>query len=591
MARTIMQQFDEIVAQWPHKPALRAKKAGRWQATSWKAYREESRRAARGFMARGLKPGQGVAILSFNRPEWFIADVAAIMAGGVPAGIYISCSPEQCQYITDHCEAPILVLEDSAQLEKIRKVRDQLPLLTTIVMLDGTDPADDVLTWDELLAGADEVTEEALDERIAAQEPDDVCTLIYTSGTTGPPKAVMLSHHNITWTCESLVHSMESIEYGPDDQVVSYLPLSHIAEQIVSLHLPMQYGGCAWFVESLETLVDTLKEAQPSMFFAVPRVWEKMQAKIIAAAAGNSGLKKKIGMWAKGVGLAGGRAVQAGRSRPWLYPLADKLVFSKVRAALGFDRCRLMITAAAPIGIDTLEFFMSLGVPIVEVYGMSECTGTTSISLPDRYKLGKAGYAIPGTEMKIEADGEICMRGPHVFKGYFKEEAATAECLDDEGWLFSGDIGTLDADGFVQITDRKKELIVTAGGKNIAPQMIESLLKSIPAVGQAVAIGDRRKFISALIALDGENVAAEAEKAGIPERTLSEVAKSPAFHDYLERQILAVNAKMSKVEGVKKFVILPCELTPEGGELTPTMKLKRRVINEKYAAEIDSMYA
>lgn len=591
MARTMIQVFDEIVAQWPHKPALRARRAGRWQATSWTVYRNQARRAARGFIARGLEVGQGVAILSFNRPQWFLADVAAIMAGGVPAGIYTSCSPEQCQYITDHCEAPIIVVEDAAQLEKIRKVRDQLPRLKTIVLLDGSDPADDVLSWDELLTCADEITEEALDERIAAQQPDDVCTLIYTSGTTGPPKAVMLSHRNITWMCEALVRAIENIEYGPDDQVVSYLPLSHIAEQIVSLHLPMHYGGCAWFVESLETLGDTLKEAQPSMFFAVPRVWEKMQAKIIAAAAGNSGLKKKIGMWAKGVGLEGGMAMQEGRRRPLLYPLADMLVFTKVRAALGFERCRLWVTSAAPIALDTLEFFMSLGIPIVEVYGMSEATGTTSISLPERYKLGKAGYAIPGTELKIAADGEICMRGPHVFKGYFKEEAATAEALDDEGWLHSGDIGTLDADGFVQITDRKKELIVTAGGKNIAPQMIESLLKSIPAVGQAVAIGDRRKFISALIALDGENVAAEAEKAGIGERALADVAKSSVFHDYLSRQIEAVNAKLSKVEGVKKFVILPCELTPEGGELTPTLKLKRRVIHEKYAAEIDSMYS
>jgi len=591
MARTLIQVFDEVAARWPHKPAMRANIGGRWQAISWSAYREQARRVARGFMARGLEPGQGVGILSFNRPEWFIADVAAIMAGGIPAGLYISCSPEQCQYIIDHCEAPILVAEDLAQLEKIRQVRGQLPRLQTIVLLDGSDPADDVISWDELLACADDVTDEALDARIAAQQPDDLCTLIYTSGTTGPPKAVMLSHHNITWICEALLNALSRLEYGPDDQVVSYLPLSHIAEQIVSLHTPMHYGGCAWFVESLETLGDTLKEARPAMFFAVPRVWEKMQAKIIAAAAGSSGLKKKIGAWARSVGLEAGRAVQAGRSRPLLYPLADKLVFSKVRAALGFDRCRLWVTSAAPIALDTLEFFMSLGVPVVEVYGMSEAAGTTSISLPNRYKLGKAGYAIPGTELKIAADGEICMRGPHIFLGYYKDEAATAEAIDADGWLLSGDIGTIDADGFLQITDRKKELIVTAGGKNISPQLIESLLKSIPAVGQAVAIGDRRKFISALVTLDAENVAAEAERAGIPERAPDDVAKSPAFHDYLAHQVDAVNAKLSKVEGVKKFVILPDELTPEGGELTPTLKLKRRVIDEKYAADIDGMYA
>ncbi len=271
-------------------------------------------------MARGLEPGQGMGILSFNRPEWFLADVAAIMAGGIPAGLHISCSPEQCQYIIDHCEASILVAEDLAQLEKIRQVRERLPLplprLQTIVLLDGSDPADDVISWDELLACADDVTDEALDARIAAQQPDDLCTLIYTSGTTGPPKAVMLSHHNITWICEALLVALSRLDHGPDDQVVSYLPLSHIAEQIVSLHTPMHYGGCAWFVESLETLGDTLKEARPSMFFAVPRVWEKMQAKILAAAAGSQQRPEEED---RGVGQErgpGGGPGGAGRAQP-----------------------------------------------------------------------------------------------------------------------------------------------------------------------------------------------------------------------------------------------------------------------------------
>jgi long-subunit acyl-CoA synthetase (AMP-forming) len=354
----------------------------------------------------------------------------------------------------------------------------------------------------------------------------------------------------------------------------------------------MTFGGCVYFERTIENLGETLRAARPAVFLGVPRVWEKIQAKIVAGAASSSALKKKIGAWARRVGLAAGYAEQQGRARPLAYGLADRLVFRKVRALLGLDRCRIAVSSTAPIGISTLEFFLSLGIPICEVYGMSECTGPATLSIPTRYRTGKAGYAIPGTELRIAEDGEVCIRGPHVFKGYFKNEAATAEALDADGWLRSGDIGNLDRDGFLQITDRKKELIITAGGKNIAPTLIESALKSVPVIAQAVAIGDRRKFVSALVTLNAERVAVEARAAGIAGVTDPESAAGSApFQAHLMKLVADACSALSRVEAVKKITILPRELSEEGGELTPTLKLKRRVIHEKYAAEIEAMYS
>jgi long-subunit acyl-CoA synthetase (AMP-forming) len=346
-----------------------------------------------------------------------------------------------------------------------------------------------VCSWDALDGLAGQVPEEKLEERIAAQKPGDLCELIYTSGTTADPKGVMLSHENLTWTAST---AAKAVMARSSDRLISYLPLSHIAEQLVSLHMPMTVGACSWFAESLEKLGDDLREVKPTLFVAVPRVWEKIQAKMVAAGAQNSKVKKMIASWARKQGLAGGYADQRGAAKPMLYGLADRLVFSKVRDKLGFDCVRMVGTTAAPISRETLEFFLSLGIPIYEIYGMSECTGPTTLSLPHRYRTGSAGPALAGTEVKIAEDGEVCMRGPHVFKGYYKNEAATRETLDEEGWLHSGDIGRIDEDGFLYITDRKKELIITAGGENIAPQMIEGKLRAMKVIGQAVVIGDRR---------------------------------------------------------------------------------------------------
>lgn len=588
--RTVMQVLEEAARQWPNVAATQVKRQGAWKGMTWKQYRDEARLTARAFMKLGLQPGNGVAIIGYNCPEWFLADVGAIYAGGVPAGIYTTSSAEQCQYITHHCEAAIAVVEDKAQLAKYLSVRDQMPLLKAIVVIDGSgvDHSKGIYGWGDLAKLGGEVPESELEARIAAQKADDMATLIYTSGTTGPPKAVMISHDNITWTARA---ALPLIGMQPGESIVSYLPLSHIAEQVVSIHGPMVVGCTTWFAESVEKLPEALQEVRPHAFLGVPRVWEKIQAKIMAAGAQNKGLKKKIATWARGVGLAGGYAEQEGKSKGFSYKLADKLVFSKVKAKLGLDRCRFQITAAAPISKSTLEFFLSLGVPIYEVYGMSECTGPATISLPGRYKTAKAGFIFPGTELKIAEDGEICMRGRHVFMGYLKNEEATKETLDADGWLHSGDIGVLDPDGFLRITDRKKDLLITAGGENVAPQVIEGLLKGIPVVSQAVVLGDRMKFLTALVTLDPDRLPTDAAAAGSPAKTPSEAAACPKFNAWMMVQVNDVNSRLARVQTIKKVTILPHDLSVEGGELTPTMKVKRKVVNERYAKEIASMYA
>jgi long-subunit acyl-CoA synthetase (AMP-forming) len=589
MTRTVMDVFTQTVANYGNQPALRTKVNGSWQAISWQAYYDETRLAARSMMHLGLQKGQGVAIIGYNCSRWFISDIAAIMAGGVPAGIYTTNSAEQCQYITHHCEAAIAVVENTTQLEKFKAIRGDLPHLKAIVLMEGSDDGDGIYSWDEFIGLSEQVTDTALDERIASQSPDELATLIYTSGTTGPPKAVMISHNNITWTAQAV---SEAIHSRPGDQLLSYLPLSHVAEQIVSVHGPMAFGGTVNFAESLDLLGDNLREVRPHFFLGVPRVWEKIQAKMEAAGAQNSPLKKKIAAWARKKGLQGGYAEQNGQGKPFLYGLANKLVFSKVRDKLGLDRSRMQITAAAPISKSTLDFFLSLGIPIYEVYGMSECSGPATISLPHKYRTGKAGFVLSGTELKtLEDNGEICMRGPHVFMGYLKNEEATADTLDSEGWLHSGDVGEIDGDGFLQITDRIKDLLITAGGENIAPQLIEGELKTIPIVSQAIVVGDRRKFLSCLLTLDPEKIGANAKAAGSNASSLEEAIACDAFNNHIQSQIEAVNKNLARVQTIKKFKIVPQEFSVETGELTPTMKVKRKVVREKYADIIEGFYA
>ena len=587
MPDTVFEIFEATARAQADRPAMARKRGGTWERTTWRGYRDAVRQAARALVATGVKPGQGVVILAFNRPEWYVANLAAIAVGARPAGIYTNSTPEQCRYVTEHAEAAVAFVENRDALDRLQGAGGRPNGLAAVVLMDGA-PEPGVLAWNDFLARGDASHDAEVERRTAAAKADDVATLIYTSGTTGTPKGVMLTQRNLAFIAEK---AQEILPVGAGDRIISYLPLSHIAEQVVSHLLSLATGACVHFAESLEKLPENLREVRPHIFLGVPRVWEKIQAGIQAAGAQASPLRRRIAAWAKAVGLTGGYADQEGRPRPWSYGLAERLVFSKVRARLGFDEARMLVVSAAPIAKETLDYFQSLGLPIMEVYGMSECTGPTTMSVPKRYRLGRAGFAIPGTELRIADDGEVLIRGPHVFKGYYKNEEATRETLDAEGWIHSGDVGEIDEDGFLRVTDRKKELLITSGGKNIAPQHLEGKLKQIAAVSQAVAVGDRRSYVVALLTIDPLRVAAEAEKAKSPARTPDEAARCPVFKAYVEAQVEELNKGLARYETIKKIALLSKELSVETGELTPTLKLKRRVILERHRETIQALYA
>lgn len=587
MAQTIMQVMDASAAKYAALPALKTKSHGQWQTTTWAEYRTETRLVARALMALGLGTKEGLVIIGDNCHQWFIGNIAAIYSGAIPAGIYTTSSPEQCQYIADNCNATVAIVENSAQLTKFKAIADQLPKLQAIVMMKGSDPAEHIHAWDDLPKLAEHVSEKALDERIKAQQHDDICTLIYTSGTTGNPKGVMLSHSNLSWMAQS---SVETYDCNSDERIISYLPMSHIAEQIFSLYIPMYCGGCTSFAESLGKLGDNLCEVRPTSFVAVPRVWEKIQTKILIAGKVSPPLRKKVVAWARKKGLAGGYALQQKKPLPLFYKLADKLFFSKVRQQLGFDRCRNLLSSAAPISLDTLEFFLSLGLPICEIYGMSECSGPATVGRANNFNTDKLGPCLPGTEMRIADDGEILMRGPHIFAGYINNETATNEAIDNAGWLHTEDIGELDSQGFLQVTGRKKDIIITSGGENVAPQLLEGKIKAITAVSQVVVIGDQRKYLTALITLDDETLNSELSNAGSKALGAEEAAQCKQLRSHLQRQISDINKNLAQAQSIKKFTILAQDFTIEGSELTPTMKIKRNIVSLKYQAEITAMY-
>jgi long-subunit acyl-CoA synthetase (AMP-forming) len=482
----------------------------------------------------------------------------------------------------------VAVAGNEAHLRTLLGLRDQLPQLRHLVLVEGRSSEAGVVAWEELIRRGEAVAENELEARIAALDPGGCAGLIYTSGTTGPPKAVMISHRNILWTARTVC---ELFDVGEKDRGLCYLPLSHVAEQCLSLYAPLVSGLSTWFAESLEKVPENLREVRPSFFLAVPRVWEKMQAAIENGLQGASPMRRRLVAWARGVGLRAGFAEQRGEAQPLATTLARALVFSKVRRRLGLDRARICAVSTAPVTRETLEFFLGLGIPILEIYGMSECSGPATVSTPRAHRTGRAGRALPGTEVRIAEDGEILIRGPHVFPGYFKDEEATRAVLDSEGFLHSGDVGELDADGYLKVTDRKKELLVTSGGKKTGPTFLESRLKQLPAVAQALVVGDGRHYLAALFTLDPLRVAAAALEAGSPARDVGSALGCPLFRAHLERQLEGVNAQFARFETIKRFALLPGEWSVAGGELTPTLKLRRKAITEKYRAEIERLYA
>ena len=521
-------------------PGRLAWKHGRREWT-WDEAARDVRRAARALIALGVAPGGSVAIVGPNRPEWVTGDLGAIAAGAIPTPIYPTLTGEQARFIADHSGATVALVSDELQREKLRG-----SVVRSFALFGA---------WEEFLARGDAVPDEAVDERLRALRPEDLATLIYTSGTTGPPKAAMLTHKNLMHAAATAVRVGGT---SAEDVGVSYLPLSHIAEQVISIHAPTVAGGPVWFCDELERVGEVLRQARPTIFFGVPRVWEKMQARIEETVRSAPPLRRRLFQWARG-----------SRGR-----LSDRLVLSKVRAALGLERARLCVTGAAKMPRPTLDFFESIGLPLLDMWGMTESTAMGTANLPGARKPGTVGRADPSVEIRIAPDGEILTRGPHVFKGYYKDPAATREAIDPDGFLHTGDVGELDKDGYLRITDRKKELLITSGGKNVSPQNIEGLLGRIRGVSQAVVVGDGRKHLGALI---------------VPE--LPRQASDPDFLAYLGREIEAINGQLASFESIKKFRVLAGSFSVESGELTPTLKLKRRVVSEKYAREIDELFA
>ncbi len=578
--KTLCSIFAEQVTRLGDAPAL----VGSGGAISWRGYHEQVRAVALGLRALGIAPGSFGVILARNRPEHVIADLGVVHAGGTPVSLYTTLSAEQIAYIAGHCEAKVAFVEDPAFLAR-------MPELDHVILLNGR--AEGTTSWDDLLAlgrAAHDREPGAFDAMWKRVTPDDILTLVYTSGTTGHPKGVIDTHRNALWDLTSV---RRVVRTSPADRIVSYLPLAHAADRFLAYYAGIVGGHTTHFCPDVTQILAMLTDVRPTFFGAVPRIWEKLHAGMMAAIDREpDAQRKRLVLGA----LEVGRAVVAHEQRGEAVPdelrakrSAIEPVFAAMRMKVGLDKAAVTVTGAAPTPVEVLEFFHAIGVRISEVWGMSELAVVASVNPLDRMKLGSIGTMLPGIDAKIADDGELLVRGGMVMRGYYKDPEKTAETIDRDGWLATGDVATVDADGYYKIVDRKKELIITAGGKNISPANLESMLKFHPLIGQACVIGDNRPYLTALIVLDGQVAPAWAAARGIA----GAVADLSAHADVLaeiERAVAEVNVRVSRVENIRRWSVVPVEWTAESEELTPTLKLKRRVIATKYAKTIDALY-
>ncbi|XP_026979536.1 LOW QUALITY PROTEIN: long-chain-fatty-acid--CoA ligase ACSBG1 [Sagmatias obliquidens] len=616
---TVHRMFCEALDKYGDLSALGFKRQGMWEHISYNQYYLLARKAAKGFLKLGLERAHSVAILGFNSPEWFFSAVGTVFAGGIVTGIYTTSSPEACRYIAHDCRANIIVVDTQKQLEKILKIWKNLPHLKAVVIFQEPPPTKmaNVYTMEEFMDLGNEVTEEALDTIINAQQPNQCCVLVYTSGTTGNPKGVMLSQDNITWTAHygSQAGDIQPAEVQ-QEVVVSYLPLSHIAAQIYDLWTGIQWGAQVCFAETdalKGSLVNTLREVEPTSHMGVPRVWEKIMERIQEVAAQSGFIRRKMLLWAMSVTLEQNLTCPSSDLKPFTTRLADYLVLAKVRQALGFAKCQKNFYGGAPMTAETQHFFLGLNIRLYAGYGLSETSGPHFMSSPYNYRLYSSGKVVPGCRVKLvnedaEGIGEICLWGRTIFMGYLNMEDKTCEAIDADGWLHTGDSGHLDADGFLYITGRLKELIITAGGENVPPVPIEEAVKTeLPIISNAVLIGDQRKFLSMLLTLKctldpdtsdpTDNLTEQAvefcQRVGSKAATVSEVVgkKDEAVYQAIEEGIQRVNMNAAaRPYHIQKWAVLERDFSISGGELGPTMKLKRLTVLEKYKDIIDSFY-
>jgi long-chain acyl-CoA synthetase len=584
---TVATRFRDMVRDRPDQVALRWKAGDGWGEWTWAQYADRVCRVAGALAASGVVRGERVVLMMRNRPEFHVADVAALLLGATPVSIYNSSSPEQILYLIRHSGATAGIVEDAEYLDRILKVRDELACLQTVAVIDDDGHAPDgVRRFAELLDAAPVDLEAAA----TTASPEDLATIIYTSGTTGPPKGVMLDHANVVWTVESLRQSLLPVDVA-GFRLVSYLPMAHIAERMNSHYQAMAFGYEVTTCPEPGLLAQYLPEVRPQLLFGVPRIWEKMHAGVLAVAGHDPAQSAALQ-----AALAVGALEQEYRARGEAMPpeLAAEYAtqaptLAAIRQLLGLDAVESAVSGAAPVTQEVLRFFRSLGVELSEIYGLSESSGPLTWAAY-RVKLGTVGPAIPGCEVRLGDDGEVLARGGNVFRGYLNDPAKTADALDPDGWLHTGDIGEFDDDQYLRIVDRKKELIITAGGKNISPANLEGALKASPLVGQACVIGDGRPFISALLVLDPEVAPAWAKAHGVAASTLAALAADPTVLGEVTREVEAANQAFSHAEQIKQFTVLSDEWQPDSEELTPTMKLKRRGVLAKYADEIEAMY-
>lgn len=597
---TLVDVMNRNAERFGSRAALKWTEPDGVRTMSWSAYRDRVREAAAGLLSLGMGKGDFAAIMASNRPEHVMADLGAIFAGAVPVSMYNTLAPSQVSYIAGHCGAKVAILENAEYYEKWSQVRSEIPELRHVVVMDPSDdftPGEGDLTWEGLLdrgRGA-LAADPGIVERAAAEAgPGDLATLIYTSGTTGDPKGVMISHRNVLWTSECIARAFPEL---PDHlRIVSYLPLAHLGERMASHYTGVWRAGSVWYEPDLANVLAAVQAHRPQGFFAVPRVWEKFQAGLSAKLqAEPKKAKRQLATGAVELGSNVERARQAGESpsaadrvKLWF---AERLVFRKIRHGLGLDELILAFSAAAPIAPELLIFFRGIGIPVYELFGQTESSGPGVTNRPGADRIGSVGRAMPGVEVAIAEDDEILMRGGLVTEGYYRDPEATAAAFGEDGWLRTGDLGRLDEEGFLSIIGRKKEIIITAAGKNVAPARLENLLAQNPLIAHSCVVGDGRRYLTLLVALDEEAAPAWAARNGVDFQDMAGFSKEPALLAEIGRAVEEANQQAARVEQAKRWAVVPDVWSAETDELTPSLKLKRRVVLEKYATQIEEMYA
>lgn len=595
--KTLPKALLNIVEKQPNRIAMRRKDYGIWHDITWTDYLENVKHVTLGLHALGVQYKEHVAIIGENRPEWLYSALGIVCAGGAWVGVYTTNPVAECEYVVGHSDAVVYICEDEEQLDKALAFRDKTPKLRKLIVweMEGLKHYKDpmLMSFDQLLELGKE--EDRKNPGLFMQltelaKPEDIAGIIYTSGTTGPPKGALLAHEGYLWVGQAAQAIMPATN---EDETISFLPLNHVYEQIFDMMFHLTVGHIVNFTENTDTVMADMQEISPTIFHAVPRIWEKYYSGIVLKMADATWLKRTLYKIALMIGTRYNNRALTKKKVPLhlalAYHLAYFTVFWKLKERLGFDRVRIGVSGAAPISHEILKFFQSIGIPIREGYGMTETTGISHMSSEVDYKVGTVGKALPETLVKIAEDGEILVKHAGIFKGYYKDEEQTKEVLVD-GWMHTGDVGMIDEEGYLKLTDRKKDLIITAGGKNVAPQYLENLLKFSPYINDSVVIGDRRKYLTALIVIDEENVTKYAQDNKVQFTTFASMTRAPEVISLIQEEINKVNKQVSRVENIRKFRIIDKKLYTEDGEVTPTMKVKRKSINAQFGDLIESMY-